>query len=28
MLINPNHPQFKQAEYSVVRDFNYDNRLK
>ncbi len=28
MLINPNHPQFTQAEYSVVRDFNYDDRLK
>ena len=28
MLINPNHPQFKHAEYTVVRDFKYDGRLK
>ena len=28
MLINPNHPQFKRAEYTVVRDFKYDVRLK
>ena len=28
MLINPNHPQFKHAEYAVVRDFKYDGRLK
>ena len=28
MLINPNHPQFKHAEFTVVRDFNYDGRLK
>ena len=27
MLINPNHPQFKHAEYTVVRDFKYDGRL-
>lgn len=28
MLINPNHPQFKHAEYTVVRDFKYDVSLK
>ena len=28
MLLNPNHPQFKHAEYNVIRDFKYDSRLK
>ena len=28
MLLNPNHPQFKYAEYKVVRDFKYDSRIK
>lgn len=28
MLINPNHAEFKQAEYKVIRDFKYDARIK
>ena len=27
MLLNPNHPQFSRAEYTIVRDFKYDSRL-
>jgi len=28
MLLNPNHPQFKHAEYKIMRDFKYDSRIK
>lgn len=28
LLLNPNHLQFKHAEYKIVREFKYDSRIK